>query len=149
LEEEFELDLTPKDKPVLGSDDVLLLLTHLWARDTCVFPMEDQRHALATILLLSIFIGARLAELVDAIKHNAPHKYPWEYPETLNLDVEEPTADLDDLDDEQLDPMDHPEDPDYDQAQPWDNVDDADYYDDIGESPSTKRRYKALCYEDI
>jgi hypothetical protein len=26
---------------------------------------------------------------------------------------EEPTADLDDLDDEQLDPINHPEDPDY------------------------------------
>jgi hypothetical protein len=149
LEEEFELDPTPKDKPVLGSDDVLLLLTHLWARDTCVFPTEDQRHALATILLLSIFTGARPAELVDAMKHNAPHKYPWEHPETPSLDEEEPTADLDDLDDEQLDPMDHPEDPDYNQAQPWDNVDDADYYDDIGESPNAKRCYKALCYEDI
>ena len=62
---------------------------------------------------------------------------------------EEPTADLDGLDDEQLDPINHPEDPDYNQAQPWDNVDDADYYDDIGESPNAKRRYKALCYEDI
>jgi hypothetical protein len=31
LEEEFELDPMPKDKPVLGSDDLLLLLTHLWA----------------------------------------------------------------------------------------------------------------------
>jgi hypothetical protein len=75
LKEEFELDPTPKDKPVLGSDDVLLLLTYLWARDTCVFPTEDQRHALATILILSIFMGARLAELVDAMKHNASYKY--------------------------------------------------------------------------
>jgi hypothetical protein len=118
LGEEFELDPTPKDKPVLGSDDVLLLLTHLWARDTCVFPTEDQRHTLATILLLSIFTGARPAELVDAMKHNAPHKYPWEHPETPSLDEEEPTEDLDDLDDEQLDPINHPEDPNYDQAQP-------------------------------
>jgi hypothetical protein len=147
LEIEFKLDPTPKEKPVLGSDDVLLLLTHLWAKDTCVFPTEDQRHALATILLLSIFTGARPAELVDAMKHNAPHKYPWEHPETPNLDKKEP--DLDDLDDEQLDLVTHPEDPDYNQAQPWDNVNDADYYDDIGESPGTKRRYKALCYEDI
>jgi hypothetical protein len=75
LEEEFELDPIPKDKPVLGSDDLLLLLTHLWARDTCVFPIEGQRHTLATFLLLSIFTGVRPAELVDAIKHNAPYKY--------------------------------------------------------------------------
>jgi hypothetical protein len=48
-----------------------------------------------------------------------------------------------------LDPIDHPEDPDYDQAQLWDNVGDADYYNDIRESLSTKRRYKALYYENI
>jgi hypothetical protein len=53
---------------VLGSDDVLLLLTYLWARDTCTFPTEDQRHALAAILVLSIFTGARLGELVDATR---------------------------------------------------------------------------------
>jgi hypothetical protein len=101
---------------MLGLDDVLLLLTYLWARDTCLFPTEDQRHALATILFLSIFTGARPAELMDTIKHNAPHKYPWEHPETLSLDEEEPTADLNDLDDKQLDLMDYPKDPDYNQA---------------------------------
>jgi hypothetical protein len=50
------------------------------------------------ILLLFIFTGAWLAELVDEIKHNAPYKYLWEYPNTPNLDEEEPTIDLDDLD---------------------------------------------------
>jgi hypothetical protein len=84
---------------MLELDDVLLLLTYLWARDTYVFPTEDQRHMLTTILLLSIFTGARPVELVDTIKHNAPHKYPWEYPETPSLDEEESTKDLDDLDD--------------------------------------------------
>jgi hypothetical protein len=39
------------------------------------------------------------------MKHNAPHKYPWEDPEIPNLDKEEPTSDLDDLDDEELDPI--------------------------------------------
>ena len=29
LEDEFELDPSLKDRPVLGSDDILLLLTHL------------------------------------------------------------------------------------------------------------------------
>jgi hypothetical protein len=75
--------------------------------------------------------------------------YPWEDPEIPSLDKEEPTSDLDDLDEEELDPINHPEDPDYDQAKLWDNVNDADYYDDIRELPSTKRRYKALYYEDI
>jgi Protein of unknown function (DUF3435) len=131
---------------VLGSDDVLLLLTHLWARDTCTFSTEDQRHGLATILLLSIFSGARPAELVDAMKRNAPNKYPWEHPEDPDLE-RQPAENLDDLDDEQLDPG--PEDPDYDNPQPWDNVGDCDYDDVSGEPIETKRRYKALCYEDI
>jgi hypothetical protein len=73
---------------------------------------------LATIILLSIFTRAWPAELVDAIKHNAPHKYPWEHPETPSLDEEEPTTDLDNLDNEQLDLIDYPKDPDYNQAQP-------------------------------
>jgi hypothetical protein len=34
------------------------------------------------------------------MKHNAPYKYLWEHLKTPNLDEEEPTADLDDLDDE-------------------------------------------------
>jgi hypothetical protein len=157
LEDEFELDPSPKDKPVLGSDDVLLLLTHLWARDTCTFPTEDQRHDLATILLLSIFTGARPAELVDAMKHNAPDKYPWEHPERPDLDGPDPPEDkedLDALDDEQLNLQKHPEDPDYDRPEPWQNAHDSDYDDaaydeDTGDYTKRKRRYKSLCYEDI
>jgi hypothetical protein len=68
LTEEFGLDTSVKSKPVLGPDDVLLLLTHHWARDACTFPTEDQRQALAAIILLSIYTGARPAELVDGIK---------------------------------------------------------------------------------
>jgi hypothetical protein len=149
LEEEFELDPIPKDKPVLGSDDLLLLLTYLWARDTCIFPIEDQRHILATFLLLSIFTGVRPVELVDAIKYNASYKYLWEDPEIPNLDKKKPTSDLNNLDDKELDPMDYSEDPDYNKAKPWDNINDTDYYNDIGKSPSTKRYYKVLCYKDI
>ena len=104
---------------------------------------------LMTFFLLSIFIGVRLVELVDTIKHNAPYKYLQEDPEIPNLDKEEPTSDLDDLDDKELDLIDYPEDPDYNKAKPWDNINDANYYDNIRESPSTKRRYKVLYYEDI
>lgn len=57
-----------KAKPVLGADDILLLLTHLWARDTSIFPTEDQQLILATMMLLSIYIGCRPAELADALK---------------------------------------------------------------------------------
>lgn len=157
MEDEFELDPLPKDKPVLGSDDVLLLLTHLWARDTCTFPTEDQRHGLATILLLSIFTGARPAELVDAMKHNALDKYPWEHPERPDLespDSPKDKEDLDALDDEKLGLEQRPEDPDYDRPEPWHNANDTDYdeaeYDeDTGDYTKRKRRYKSLCYEDV
>ncbi|KAI9729333.1 MAG: hypothetical protein M1818_008540 [Claussenomyces sp. TS43310] len=64
----FDLRREPKAKPVLGADDVLLLLTHLWARDTSIFPTEHQRLAVAAIMLLSIYTGCRPAELVDASK---------------------------------------------------------------------------------
>jgi hypothetical protein len=149
LEEEFDLDPAPKEKPVLGSDDVLLLLTHLWARDTCTFPTEDQRHGLATVLLFSLFTGARPAELVDAMKRSAPLRYPWEHADEPELDKEGSEGNTDDLDDENLDVKDHPDDPDYNRPDPWHNSGCTDYNDDTGESSDTKRRYKALCYEDI
>jgi hypothetical protein len=142
---------------VLGSDDVLLLLTHLWARDICTFSTEDQRHALATILLLSIFTGARPAELVNTIKHNAPDKYPWEYPERPDLngpDPPEDKEDLDALDNKQLGLELYLEDLDYDRPELWHNAKDTDYDDavydkDTGDYTKRKRRYKSLCYEDI
>ena len=105
-----------KDKLVLGLDDVLLLLTHLWAKDAYIFLIEDQRHVLTTILPLLIFIGARPVELIDIIKYNAPYKYLQEYPETPNLDEEELIIDLNNLDNKQLDLLDYLEDPNYDQA---------------------------------
>jgi hypothetical protein len=36
---------------VAGPDDLILLLTHHWARDESVFPTEDDRHDVATIIL--------------------------------------------------------------------------------------------------
>lgn len=56
---------------------------------------------------------------------------------------------MDDLDDEQLDLKEHPADPDYNRTQPWENAANADYDDVTREFIKTKRRYKALCYEDV
>jgi hypothetical protein len=103
---------------VLGSDDVLLLLTHLWAWDTCTFPTKDQRHALAAILVLSIFTSARLGELVDATRRRAPHQCPWEHQDDPNQDGQDLKDDLDDLDFDSLDLKDYPDDPDYDRLDP-------------------------------
>jgi hypothetical protein len=75
LKDEFGLVDTVKSKPVLGPDDVLLLLTYLWARDTCIFPTEDQRESLAAIKLLSTPTGCRPAELVDGSRRKVTRKY--------------------------------------------------------------------------
>ncbi|KAL5325417.1 hypothetical protein ACEPPN_006542 [Leptodophora sp. 'Broadleaf-Isolate-01'] len=39
LTTDFGLDITVKEKPVLGVDDLLLLLNHHWARDTSSSPL--------------------------------------------------------------------------------------------------------------
>jgi hypothetical protein len=67
----FELDTTSKPKPVAGSDDLLLLLTHHWARDESVFPTEDARHDVATIMLFESYTAGRPAEFVHASKGKA------------------------------------------------------------------------------
>ncbi|KAM7210244.1 Protein of unknown function (DUF3435) domain containing protein [Rhypophila decipiens] len=68
LTAEFDLDKMPKDKPVLGVDDLLLGLTHHWSRDRSVFPTEDDRLDLATIMLFQSYTAGRPAEFVDGTK---------------------------------------------------------------------------------
>ncbi|KAF5878868.1 uncharacterized protein Bfra_001039, partial [Botrytis fragariae] len=36
-------------KPVLGTNDILFLLIHHWARDTSTFPIENQHLALVVL----------------------------------------------------------------------------------------------------
>lgn len=43
LKEEFGLDPTVKPKPVMGVDDLLLVLIHHWAKDQSGYPIERQR----------------------------------------------------------------------------------------------------------
>ncbi|KAH6699722.1 hypothetical protein BKA61DRAFT_419534, partial [Leptodontidium sp. MPI-SDFR-AT-0119] len=64
LKVRFELGTTSKSKPVAGLDDLLLLLVEHWARDEHVFPTEDDRHYVATILLFQSYTGCRPAEFV-------------------------------------------------------------------------------------
>ena len=54
-----------------GPDDLLLLLTQLWARDKSVFPTEDDRHDVATVMLFQAYTGGRPAEFVHASKGKA------------------------------------------------------------------------------
>jgi hypothetical protein len=71
LKVKFDLDTTSKPKPVAGPDDLLLLLTQLWARDKSVFPTEDDRHDVATVMLFQAYTGGRPAEFVHASKGKA------------------------------------------------------------------------------
>ncbi|KAI9877636.1 MAG: hypothetical protein M1830_003251 [Pleopsidium flavum] len=52
-----------KSKPVTGVNDLLLVLIHHWAKDTAIFPNEEQRVQLLTILLFAAFTAPRPAEL--------------------------------------------------------------------------------------
>ena len=71
LKVKFGLDDTSKPKPVCGPDDLLLMLVHHWARDKSVFPTEDDRHDVATIMLFQSYTGGRPAEFVHASKGKA------------------------------------------------------------------------------
>ena len=64
----FNLDDQPSPKPVLGVDDLILGLTQHWCRDRSIFPTEDDRLDLATIMLLQSYTACRPAELVDGTK---------------------------------------------------------------------------------
>ncbi|OBT74038.1 hypothetical protein VF21_07827 [Pseudogymnoascus sp. 05NY08] len=144
LADEFKLRRTMKAKPVLGADDILLLLTHLWARDTSVFPTEDQRLTTATIMLLSIYTGCRPAELVDALKRAGGKTTSRKRPHTEVWDS------VDDLDeDECVDEGDGLDEPNYQGRAPWDNKSDSEYDDDYFDPDTVERKYKSLCYEDI
>ncbi|ELR02067.1 hypothetical protein GMDG_05228 [Pseudogymnoascus destructans 20631-21] len=130
LADEFKLRRTMKAKPVLGADDILLLLTHLWARDTSVFPTEDQRLTTATIMLLSIYTGCRPAELVDALKRAGGKTTSRKRPHIEVWDA------INDLDEDEW-------------RAPWDNKNDSEYDDDYFDPDTVEREYKSLCYEDI
>ena len=71
LKLEFELDTTSKPKPVAGPDDLLLMLVQHWARDESVYPTEDDRHDVATMMLFQAYTGGRPAEFVHASKGKA------------------------------------------------------------------------------
>ncbi|KAF2181317.1 hypothetical protein K469DRAFT_729448 [Zopfia rhizophila CBS 207.26] len=68
LRVEFDLDVLPKPKPVMGVDDLLLGLTHHWSRDRSIFPTEDDRLDVPTIMLFQAYTACRPAELVDGSK---------------------------------------------------------------------------------
>ncbi|KAI9810031.1 MAG: hypothetical protein M1827_006729 [Pycnora praestabilis] len=94
--EKYRLDMSVKSKPVMGVDDLLLVLTHHWAKDKSVFPNERQRVQLPMILLFAAYTASRPGELVDAMlsqenkrrikEMNQQWKEPWDNPENSDYD---------------------------------------------------------------
>ena len=144
---DFELDITVREKPVLGVDDLLLLLNYHWARDTSTFPTERHRVQFALILLLLFATGCRPAELVDAKKKRR----------TPSFDDDETCADG--VNDEGFDDAeagadaDFGFDDDHDSAvADLDSENDDDGSDDdvaISDIETELRQFDALCYEDV
>jgi hypothetical protein len=136
-----------KPKLVLGLNNMLLLLTYHWARDTYTFPTKDQRVRFAAILLFSIYTSCCLAELVDRSKSKAGRQASWDNLD--NPDLEDP-----DLEDPKCQGQDLKQsgDPDYDKPNPWESLDSGSYNDNndsLNNFNKLIRLYKALCYKDL
>lgn len=177
LKPEFSLDTTSKPKPVVGPDDLLLLLVQHWARDESVFPTEDDRHDLATIILFNAYTGGRPAEFTHASKGKASQDPLGEADETSKCkrtqkptekDYDDDSDAFDGPDDDECDVVDHDDkdtsDSGYctEDAKILTREDNRDVVSDsvqLPEQPSdeteldefgeVRRKYKALCYEDI
>lgn len=65
LTEEYGLDNSETEKPLLEADDFVEVLQYHWAFDINVFPHERQRVQVAAILLLAAFTGSRPAALLN------------------------------------------------------------------------------------
>ena len=124
----------PKEKPVLGVDDLLLGLVHHWSRDRSVFPTEDDRLDLATIMLFQSYTAARPAELVDGTKSKGRKDPLLDEPEDYGA-LDDTLDSLEDMD------IDSREDMDVDSREDMDidfEEDEEDYvFDDDGNDTDT------------
>jgi hypothetical protein len=109
LKVDFELNTTSKPKPVAGPDDLLLMLVQHWARDESVFPTEDDRHDVATIMLFQAYTGGRPAEFVHSSKGKASEDPLGEREETNKKARPRKAAQCDYDDDTDADADDEPE----------------------------------------
>ncbi|KAJ8068111.1 hypothetical protein OCU04_003683 [Sclerotinia nivalis] len=66
LKIKFGLDTLSKPKSVVGPDDLLLLLVQYWVCNEFVFPIEDDRYDVATIMLFQSYTDGRSAEFVHS-----------------------------------------------------------------------------------
>lgn len=65
LTEQYQLDKSVRDKPVLSVDDQLLLLYYHWVLCKYVYKEEEQRLLLALLFLFAAYTGCRPVSLLD------------------------------------------------------------------------------------
>jgi hypothetical protein len=94
---------------VAGPDDLLLILVQHWARDESVFPTEDDRHDVATVMLFQAYTGGRPAEFVHSSKGKASEDPLGEREETSKKAPPRKAAHCDYDDDSDADVDDEPE----------------------------------------
>ncbi|KAI5455793.1 hypothetical protein BGZ63DRAFT_409706 [Mariannaea sp. PMI_226] len=177
LKVKFHLDDLPKTKPVMGVDDLLLGLTHHWSRDRSIFPTEDDRLDLPTIMLFQAYTACRPAELVDGTRSRGREDPLAEEGEEVGLSERRKVIQKEEIieDDDEGDDSNYNSDDDDDTVFDSDDGYDSDATDDTdisehetsdakdrpnelcAQPPQTPRDreteptriHKALCYEDL
>ncbi|KAG5817841.1 hypothetical protein H9Q74_009960 [Fusarium xylarioides] len=144
----------------MGVDDLLLGLTHHWSRDTSVFPTEDDRLDLPTIILSQAYSACRPAELVDGTKSRGHQDPLLEGPDEFLQVIKDESDDEDNesvFDDDQGFESDATGDTELDKEGST-SVKDPNREAGVRSQPlplpedrgtETVRKHKALCYEDL
>jgi hypothetical protein len=144
----------------MGVDDLLLGLIQHWCRDTSVFPTEDDRLDLPTIMLFQAYSACRPAELVDGTKSRGHQDPLLEGPDEFLQVIEDESGDEDNesfFDDDQGFESDATDDTELDEEGST-SVNDPNEEAGVRSQPlplpedrgtETVRKHKALCYEDL
>jgi hypothetical protein len=107
MTDEYELDRSMKEKPVLNVDDLYIVLYHLWAVCTAYFQNETQRLQLALAILICAYTAARPGCMVYVKKNQeASDKLGWESQDPMGEDDEDVVPeDLMDVDPAELEEL--------------------------------------------
>ena len=66
LQDEYGLDLSIRDKPTLGVEDLLVILRYHWCFDTASVPHERYTVQLPLLILMTAFTASRPGALVES-----------------------------------------------------------------------------------
>jgi Protein of unknown function (DUF3435) len=66
LQDEYGLDLSIRDKPTLGVEDLLVILRYHWCFDTASVPHERYTVQLPLLILITAFTASRPGALVES-----------------------------------------------------------------------------------